>query len=211
MSAPESKKQTPDVETYVAKMAMRSLGCNPKAILGKPEGDDTPLLLCQIFGKATDLKMGEDKRNGNLWTALMGDFKGRNIQPGSAMEGVVFRSALLFLPGGIQEIVEDQVNTIRKLREDGKNVDSLFVEFALSIQAVKAPNAAGYSYQARNLIPMQAKDVLQELEDFVLRGIPRTTIKYELPAQRQAALPAPSSEIPTPLAKSNAAATKGKK
>ena len=75
-------------DVFLTKMSVKGLGC-------KPVGSDTPTPLCQILGKASGTKTGENKATAQIWTALSGQFMGVNM-----VTGEQFRSAKLFLPSG---------------------------------------------------------------------------------------------------------------
>lgn len=125
-------------EVMISKMSVKGLGCKPFAA---PK--ETPARLCQIIGKASGLKTGEDT-TGRVWSAITGEFRGVNLATGE-----IFRSGKLFLPGGIHEVVE---GAVKSLPEDGG-----VVKFAFEIRTVEAKNPIGYSYQAANLMPMESE------------------------------------------------------
>jgi hypothetical protein len=141
--------------SIISKMSVKGLGCNPK----KVDDTNTPLALCQIFGKADGIKVGEG-RDGRVWQCLTGNFAGINL-----VNGEEYRSGKLFLPAGIQEVVE---NAVKSLGE-GSDVT---VRFGLQISAVVASNPIGYSYQARNLMPMATGDELSDLRRAIESGEP---------------------------------------
>lgn len=183
-----------DEVSYIPKMNIKSIECDPKMVFGKPPEDKTPLPLARIFGVATDTKTDEDKRTGNVWTALVGDFEGINL-----ISGKRFKSAMLFLPSGIQEVIEGPVVEIAHLRDAGEKVDSMRVEFALEIASIRATNAAGYSYQARNLQPVKRIDNLSGLRAFALNGLSEETVKkLNLPSVPVPQLPPPVETQPAP-------------
>lgn len=139
----------------ISKMSVKTMGCNPRKVAGMDDNKDgkpVTLPLCVIYGIASGLKHGEDKVNGGVWTALTGDFEGKNLQTGET-----FRSGKLFLPSGIQEIVEGPI----KKAEDENG--SCAIKFAFEISAVKASNPIGYSYQAKPLTKPTEGDQLSEL------------------------------------------------
>lgn len=136
-------EETKDV-AFISKMSVKALGCKPNVGLE----DGKPNRLCVIFGKADGFKVGEDA-NGKIWQALTGDFIGKNIKTGEQ-----FRSGKLFLPSGIQEVVENAV------KGKGENAT---VKFGLELRSVVAGNPIGYSYQAVNLIKAEAIDEVQAM------------------------------------------------
>ena len=139
------------------KLSLKGMGCEPRAAATS----ETPVELATIFGVATKIKMGEDGK-GDVWTALIGQFEGVNLQTGE-----VFQSGKLFLPSGIQELIEEAI---------GNNEG---VEFAFKILSVKASNPIGYSYQAETLTPPKEKDNLSHLRSLVAPHTPAIEHKPE--------------------------------
>jgi hypothetical protein len=136
-------------EAIISKMSVKSLGCKPTG--GDPKDPSKPNILCIIAGKASGIKMGEDA-NGKVWSALTGNFWGQNLATGGT-----FRSGKLFLPSGIHETLEAAV---QGLPEAGG-----VIKFAMKFQSVEAKNPIGYSYQAVNLMPIEADT--DELADVI--------------------------------------------
>lgn len=151
-------------EKVISKMSIKSIGCNPKAASAKNEADKTPVVLCVIFGNAVDAKTWEDNRIGRVCSCLIGDFGGINLQQGTPEYGQSFRSGKLFLPDGIYETVETAV-----LGDGSKDPNS--VEFAFELQAVRATNPIGYSYQAIPRIRPVAEDPLARIRAMVSQQI----------------------------------------
>jgi hypothetical protein len=156
----------------ISKMAVKSLGCNPR----KVDKENSPLALCQIFGKADGIKVGEG-RDGRVWQCLTGNFAGVNLVTGDE-----YRSGKLFLPGGIQEVIENAVKSL------GEGTD-VTVRFGLQISAVVADNPIGYSYVARNLMPIATGDELSDLRKAIESGEPLPEKKTEAPAEKTADKP----------------------
>ena len=136
--------------SYIARMSVKMIGC-------KPEGLDKPKLLCQIYGRAVRTKSGEDQtRDGRVWTCLSGSFAAVNLETGEE-----FRSARLFLPDGIQEVIQ---NAVEEMTNQEDKTLGLHVDFALEIFSVAATNPSGYTYKARNILPTQKRDELSEMQ-----------------------------------------------
>lgn len=157
----------------ISKMQIKSLGCNPKVAAVKEEGDKSAVDLCTIVGNASEVKFGEDG-TGKPFSVLCGEFEGRNIQVGSAAFGNVYSSGKLFLPGGIHDRVEQAV---RSLGDKGGSV-----QFALKLQAIRASNPIGYSYQAEELMQPSAVDSLSELRKLLPDAAPASPRNIEAPA-----------------------------
>jgi hypothetical protein len=143
----------------ITKMSISKLGIE-KQTFGK---------ICIIMGKANGLKSGEDA-SGKVWTALTGVFEGRVTAGENA--GDVFRSGKLFLPSGIHEAVEAAVKSLPGFAEN-KTIGA--VKFAMEITRVKDSNPIGYSYQAVNIIPMDAQE--DDLSDLVALAEARISAK----------------------------------
>jgi hypothetical protein len=136
----------------VSKLTLKALGCDPRLSAGQ-----NSKVLCRIFGTANGLKTGEDKNTSNVWVALQGEFEGQNVEEGSDDAGKVLRSGKLFLPGGIQDVIEGK---IREIENTSGGSESPNVTFGLEIRSVKSTNRIGYSYEARNLMPPKQLDPL---------------------------------------------------
>lgn len=141
--------------SYVSKLSIKALGCDPRL----PSGANSKVL-CRISGFAQGLKSGEDKNTGNIWTALQGDFEGVNCEAGNDDFGKTLRSGKLFLPAGIQDVIE---GAVREIENRAGGAESPNVVFGLEIRSVKATNRIGYSYEARNLMPARQSDPLAQL------------------------------------------------
>lgn len=142
----------------IAKMSVKGVGCYAKAITAvKPQPGVIvpPLDLCDIYGVAAGIKTGESA-NGDFWSALVGEFEGRNLDD-PKMEDPFFRSGKLFLPGGIHEAIEEPL----KAAEDRGEKAS--IKFAFRISVVQAENPQGYAYQARPLFAVHKDDPLAAL------------------------------------------------
>lgn len=189
MAAPKAKEQTtkketaPDAgegnDTLVSKLSIKALGCEARL----PAGVNSQVL-CRIYGSARSLKHGEDKNSGNVWTALQGEFEGVNAQQGNADFGKTLRSGKLFLPAGIQDVVE---SAVREIENSAGGTESPNVVFGLEIRSVKSSNRIGYSYEARNLMPPKQQDPLAAMREAI-----------EKTAGKLKALPAPKE--PQPIA-----------
>jgi hypothetical protein len=128
-------------EGYVPKITMKGIGCIPT-------GSDTPTNQCVVFGRvvglhseAYDSKIDPD----NIWTCLVGEFVADRA-------GMQYRSARLFLPKGIQDVLEVAVSAAQA---ESKVVA---VDFAFLMQTVKSSSPAGYQWIAAALIAPTKKD-----------------------------------------------------
>jgi len=153
----ETTETTNNVE-YVTKLNIKALGCDPRL-----DKNVARKLLCRIYGTAQGLKHGEDG-SGKVWTALVGNFEGVNIEEGSDDIGVVVRSGKLFLPEGIQGLIE---GAIKEIENTAGGKEEASVTFALEIASIRAQNPIGYSYAAKNLAPVKKEDPLGELRKLI--------------------------------------------
>lgn len=169
---------SPEIK-MVGKLTVKSAGVSPKK-LAADEKMET-LSLCKIYGIADGIKVIEDARDGRIFYPLTGRFQA--IHSGN---GTITRSGILYLPTGIHESYE---SAVRKLEEG----DSL--TFALEIRAVKASNAAGYSYEAVDLMPATESNPLDDLAHRIAGGSAQalpasTTTAAPAAAQAQKTVPA---------------------
>jgi hypothetical protein len=156
---PDEATGSPDDPLFLTNMSVRALGCKPRLV------KDKPILICRIWGLASEVKSGEDRRTGTPWTALAGEFAGVNLQDGVEDYGKSFRSGKLFLPGGIQEVVEKAVSEMKR-----DKTGSGSVRFALELFSAAAVNPSGYTYHAKNIMKVESIDPLTEL----MKSLPPT-------------------------------------
>ena len=114
--------------TFLPKLTVATLGTVP----ARAKAEKKRVHLARIIGVATGTKLKTDQA-GEPIVAVIGQFEGTNVETGQ-----VAQSATLYLPGGIQEVIEAAVDS----RED-KNAA---VPFALDIFAKPDNNKAGYTY-----------------------------------------------------------------
>jgi hypothetical protein len=146
-------------DSIISKITMASIGCNPGAVKTlKPEdlSKEGDLPLARLYGKLSKVKYEEDKVNGQVYTAFIGNFEAINMQSGE-----VFKSGKMFLPKGISELVENGV----KSAPEGAQVG-----FAFEVRSQNANNPIGYSYRVLALKSPEATDELKELRDAVLKA-----------------------------------------
>lgn len=134
----------------VSKITVKTVKCKPAK--AKAEERRVPMMRC--FGIASGLKTVV-AANGDVHTAITGDFKAQNIETGDT-----FVSGVLYLPAGIHDLLQSAV--------DGgldKNDKPVYrpVKFGLDIYAVPSTVPAGYSYEATPIIEAQEDDRLAEL------------------------------------------------
>lgn len=153
-----------DAASYVAKITIKGLGCDPRKVVNVESGK---LPLARIFGKVASVRYKEDEKNGGMYVAFIGSFEAFNLETGE-----VYRSGVLYLPKGISEIMETAVTKLKKGEDDQESV----ISFAFEIRAVKATNPIGYSYEAQALQAPDKQDELAELRRQML-ALPATGAK----------------------------------
>ena len=148
--------------SMVGKLTISNLGCIPAAAV--VEGQTTPI--ARIYGIASGIKQVVDKNRGDAYESITGSFEGINLKTGN-----VYQASVVYLPAGIHGLLENAVKgtlTPAVKDADGKVVkeakqDYNSVKFALEIGVVKAKNPAGYSYEAKSLVPAVVDDPLAEM------------------------------------------------
>lgn len=136
-----------------AKLSMRDLG-NPKAVTGKPEGDNSPLYLGMIYGIARGVRTRVDDK-GEVDEALKGDFEGERaeaLKVDGEPDVTHIRSGICYLPSGFH----DQMVTAVKETEGG-------VSFKLRVLVRKATNPIGYEYAMQPVAAPEIADPLASL------------------------------------------------
>ena len=155
-----------------SKLVPKDLG-NPREAAAKPDGDNTPVLLGTLFGRASSVKQKRFQQKNPatgevvevVTDAIVGQFAGRRAKPldnGDGTETVEIRSGVLYLPTGIAEMI-----TVPLTAEDAPSM----IEFAVKVSTRKANNPAGYEYVIEELYqPQGAKDPLDELRKLAVAG-----------------------------------------
>jgi hypothetical protein len=136
----------------VGKIAAKTLGNPKKAAALENIGDS--VTLGKIFGMCDGIKQKEDPLSGKVYFPLVGRFEARTAEGNN-----IIRSGVLYLPQGIHETYE---SAARKLEEGAT------LQFAIELRAVRATNAAGYSYESVDLMPPAETDPLDSFATKVL-------------------------------------------
>lgn len=135
----------------VGKIVAKTLG-NPKQAAALETMGDS-VVLGKIFGICDGVKAKEDPITGKTYFPLIGRFQAVTVK------GDVIRSGVLYFPQGIHETYE---SAARKL-EDGSTL-----QFAVELRSVRSSNAAGYSYEAVDLMPPAESDPLDTFANKIL-------------------------------------------
>jgi hypothetical protein len=149
MSETHTTEDNSGDKSIISKLTAKALG-NPKL------GSEQRHFLGTIRGIATGAKVKMDQA-GNAYEAILGSFEGVR-----GKDGVILTSAMLYLPGGIHEMIAEPVKRATT-GEDGKTPVMGSLTFSIDLYTVPAPNAAGYSYEAVSNIPIAKSDPFAEL------------------------------------------------
>lgn len=146
-----------DANEILTKMSLATLRAFPGKCkeMNDGEGGDYPCV--RIYGTARGIKQTVGK-NGDATYALTGAFRGINIANGKS-----YVSAILYLPGGVQELILGPLDDALAGSEDTPADPNASIQFAFDIISFPAPNPIGYSYKARDLAPTSRVDPLAEM------------------------------------------------
>lgn len=171
------------MSNIITKMTVKGVGANPS----KAKAENRKVPLARIFGTAAGVVHKVDNR-GEPITGITGNFEGVNLETGE-----VYSSGVLYLPGGIHEML---LNAVDQGEEDAKGKPTYnSVQFAFDISAVPATNPIGYSYEATQLIEASKADPMAEL-------------RASLPAMPALPAPAKADDAAAPAATEEAPAKK---
>ena len=162
-----------DKANYRSKLTMRTIEASPE----RAKTHKQRVAVAEFYGIADGIKLVDDPAGDQTFTALTGNFEAVNT-----FTGEIWRSGVLYLPGGFHEMIVAMLNQITEDKDRSK-FDKAQVQFALAIDAVPADNPAGYSYVAKNLLPVAKADALSAIRNMMIAS------KKEM-----GLLPAPSAE-----------------
>lgn len=145
---------------FLPKMTVATLGTVP----ARAKAEKKRVHLCRIIGSASSTKLKTDQA-GEPIVAIVGNFEGTNVETGA-----VAQSSVLYLPGGIQEVIENAVDS-----RDDKNAA---VPFALDVFAKPDNNKAGYTYDVEFIQKPQGRlDPLEALRTAAAEAKPLADVK----------------------------------
>lgn len=151
----------PDAANYRSKLTISTIGGSPE----RAKTEKKRVHVADVYGIASGIKLVDNPMgNPPTFTALTGNFEATN-----AYTGEVWRSGVLYLPGGFHEMIVAMLEELSD-DEDRSKFDRPSVEFALEINADPADNPAGYSYHARNLLPVKKADALSAIRSGLVEG-----------------------------------------
>lgn len=139
----------------IDKLSIGKIGATPQRAAIEKKAVD----IVKIYGTVIGVKLGTDKRNGQDWAALKGEFYAEKTDE----PGVIYESGLCFLPAG-----QDRFEAAIMTGELDKNDKPIYgkIDFAVMVVAVPADNAHKYTWQLRNLVdaaPSNARNRLEAL------------------------------------------------
>lgn len=157
--------------SVLTKMSISTMKCQP--VQAKLLERDVPL--ARIMGAARGIKVTEGK-GGDATYALTGNFFGRNIQSGED-----YQSAVLYLPGGVQELILGPLDDALSGTPGQPADPNAVVTFAFDIYSFPAPNPAGYSYRAVDIAAAKRINPIQGLMDEIsaTRALPSPVTAIE--------------------------------
>lgn len=166
---------TADLKT-VDKLSTGKVGATPE----RAKIEKKPVDVMLVFGEVVGVELGTDKRNGQDWSALKGEFyavKSDDLD-------TIYNAGLLFLPAG-QALFEKAIMTGQLDKKDRPVFGR--AEFGVMCVAVPASNARGYSWEIRNLVDVAAPQettvagrLLARMQEKVAKGGPKA---IEAPAE----------------------------
>lgn len=134
------------------KITVKDVGANPQAVLAFAAGSTEQYPLMRAYGVVSGIKRKQMLTDPNdagskmrEFEALMGDFRAICTDPNSDMRGQRFRSALLYLPEGIHEMLSQPVKIAAAQNEIAE------ITFGFDIYTRRTGSLAGYGYGARVL------------------------------------------------------------
>lgn len=145
---------------FLPKISVATLGC----VAARAKAEKKRVHLCRIMGIITGTKFKTDQA-GEPITAVIGTFEGQNIETGN-----VAQSSVLYLPSGIQEVLESA--------SDARKDTSAGLPFAVDVFSLPSSNKAGYTYDAEFIQkPAGAVDPLEALRAAVAEEKPVEAVK----------------------------------
>lgn len=134
----------------VSKLSLKTIDCD------NSRGKKERVHLARFFGIASGIKVAKGQ-NGEPVYGVTGDFRGVNLEKPAD----TFQSGILYLPGGINEMLLAAVETGEVDAKDKPIYRE--VQFAFDVFAKPATNAAGYQFEATPVIDAKETDVMAEL------------------------------------------------
>lgn len=146
------------------KLSLSMMNCQPE--LSKTQHKD--VLQAIIFGELVGLTGAKELPNAKsddekFTYGLVGRIEGVNV-----ITGEMFKAGVLYLPGGFHDMFLAEMEAqLTAVGEDGHAT----LAFALEFYSTPANNPRGYSWKARNKMPMEKRDPLARLRQRALTGV----------------------------------------
>lgn len=157
-----------DPRAGLTKLSLALMGCQPElSKIGVPHTGGHEIDQAVVFGELTGLTGAKElpnaKSEDEKYTfGLVGMIEGINIRTGES-----FQAGVLYLPGGFHDLFLAQMES--ELASLGKG--NVSIKFALKFVSIPAGNPRGYSWKAKNQLPMQKHDPLAQLRARALRDV----------------------------------------
>lgn len=162
-----------DGRSQLTRLSLALMRTQPE--LSKIDGPDEEYagrecLQAVIFGELTGLTGAKELPNAKIEEdkftyGLVGNIEGVN-----ARTGEMFKAAVLYLPAGFHDMFLAELESM--IASQGKG--GFTIQFALEFYSIPAKNPRGYSWKAKNKMPMAKRDPLEHLRRRALQG---STIK----------------------------------
>jgi hypothetical protein len=151
-----------DPRQQLAKLSLGMMHTQPE--LSKTQNKD--ILQAIIFGELTGLtgpkELPKAKSDAEKYTyGLVGMIEGVN-----AITGEMFKAGIVYLPGGFHDMFLAEMESQLKAAGPG----NVTVSFALEFYSTPSGNPRGYSWKARNKMPIERHDPLARLRQRALAG-----------------------------------------
>lgn len=156
-----------DPRAQLTKLSLALMGCQPElSKVGVPKTGGQEVLQAIVFGELIGLTGAKElpnaKSEDEKYTfGLVGRIEGVN-----AITGEAYQAGILYLPGGFHDMFLAEMEA--QIAAAGKG--NFTVQFALEFYSIPANNPRGYSWKAKNKMPMKQRDPLEHLRRRALAG-----------------------------------------
>ncbi len=137
-------------EVMVSKLTVKTIEADGS------DGKKEKTHIARFYGVAKGIKTTD--RDGEILFGLTGDFVGINVTDKSRK----YKSGVLYMPGGINEMLCSAVDT--GVLDDKDRPVYSEIKFAVDVYAKPATNKIGYQYECVPVIDTVQSDAMVELE-----------------------------------------------
>lgn len=166
-----------DKRSQLTKLSLSMMGCEPERSLKRKRK-------VTIGGVEQEVEVGEEIHQATMFgyiTGLTGPKELPNAKPGqdaitfglvgmieglNVISGEMFKAGVLYLPAGFHDMFLAEMEMSLKAAGAG-NVQ---IAFALEFWSIPADNPRGYSWKAKNKMPIEKADPLARLRQRALSG-----------------------------------------